>query len=204
MTEENEGKVTPQPKPKKQRKPVSPRMARTSIVVNIIVLALIIVGAVSAFLLHQSDTNPKFCATCHNMDEHVESYLTSDHLDNVHYQAGVQCKECHFEYTVTDEVVSGVNFLIGNYDDPIQKRKYSDDMCIECHISLDFQAVKTDFLSKNPHKSHWPDLSCSNCHQSHANQVDYCSQCHDNGGQRMVEDDEIIPRAENPWDDSGH
>ena len=32
------------------------------------------------------------------------------------------------------------------------------------------------------------DAMCLQCHISHGEQVDYCSSCHENGGQRMIED----------------
>jgi len=71
-------------------------------------------------------------------------------------------------------------------------------MCTQCHISGDYLAAQTDFLVRNPHESHWPNLKCVDCHMSHENQVNYCGRCHDNGGQRLVEMP-IVPRANNPW-----
>jgi hypothetical protein len=29
-------------------------------------------------------------------------------------------------------------------------------------------------------------MPCNTCHISHGQQIDFCSQCHDNGGQRMI------------------
>ena len=82
----------------------------------------------------------------------------------------------------------------------LAKRQFDDAMCLTCHISNEHLANSTDFLQRNPHLSHWGDLTCSDCHVSHGAQVDLCSECHVNGGQRMV-GGEIIPRAENPWAD---
>lgn len=161
-------------------------------VVGIILIFLVIAGgAGGGYLLHLSNTSPEFCGTCHVMDKNVNSYLTSNHLDNVHFQAGVQCKGCH-DYPVSAEVASGVNFLTGNYQvDPngdLLKVEYDDQMCLDCHISEEFMARATDFLPRNPHDNHNEDLECRTCHMSHEAQIDFCSSCHTNGGQRMIED----------------
>jgi hypothetical protein len=133
----------------------------------------------------------------------VQSYTTGHTLDNVHAQAGVQCKECH-DYSVAAEIESGIKYLSGDYavmsvDNPVlPKKKYSDAMCLQCHISPSYVASQTDFLVKNPHQSHWTDLTCSTCHISHGEQVDYCDKCHDNGGQRLT-GAAVKARVINPW-----
>lgn len=149
---------------------------------------------------NHSRTNPEFCASCHNMEDHVDSYMNGTNMDNIHYQANVGCKDCHSDYTVKDEAASLVSYVAGDYDKVFKKIKVEDDMCLECHISLDYHADRTDFLNKNPHKSHWPELRCTSCHVSHDEQVDYCSRCHENGGHRMT-GDEIIMRGHNPFAD---
>ncbi len=159
----------------------------------IILIFLVIAGGASGgYLLHLSNTSPEFCSTCHVMDRNVSSYMTSNHLDNVHFQAGVQCKDCH-DYPVSAEIASGVNFLVGNYsvgpDGELLKVEYDDQMCLDCHISVEFMARATDFLARNPHDNHNDDLNCRTCHMSHEAQIDFCSSCHTNGGQRMIEDE---------------
>ena len=170
-----------------------------SLIANIILVAGIGVALASMAILHQSDTNPQFCATCHNMEPYVESYLTGNTMDSVHAKAGVQCKECHSDYDVPAEIKSGINFITGNYDKSMPQRKFGDEVCNQCHISMEYMAAQTDYLRRNPHASHWPDLKCRSCHISHDEQVDYCSQCHDNGGQRLT-GAEIFPRVDNPYD----
>jgi nitrate/TMAO reductase-like tetraheme cytochrome c subunit len=173
---------------KKARRPLN--WGKISVVANIVILVLVVLGLGGAAVMHQADTNPNFCGQCHVMKSNVTSYLTSNHLDNVHKQAGVQCKDCH-DYPITAEVASGVKFLLGNYEVTAQgglaQRKYSDSMCLNCHISYDHIAVQTASLARNPHDSHNGQLPCSNCHTSHGAQVDYCAQCHENGGQKMIE-----------------
>ncbi len=158
----------------------------------ILIFVFIAVGTSGGYLLHLSNTSPEFCGTCHIMDENVNSYLTSNHMDNVHFQAGVQCKDCH-DYPVSAEISSGVNFLLGNYNvgpnGKLIKVQYDDQMCLDCHISYAFMARATDYLHRNPHFNHNGELECRTCHMSHEAQIDFCSSCHNNGGQRMIEDE---------------
>ncbi len=171
-----------------------------SVIANIVLVFGVGFALVAMAILNQSDTNPQFCATCHNMEAYVSSYTTGSTLDSIHAEAGVQCKQCHSDYNIAAEIESGIKFITGNYDKDMPKRKFDDQVCTQCHISMEYMAEQTDYLRRNPHASHWPDLKCRSCHISHGEQVDYCSECHDNGGQRMIED-EYLPRVDNPYDD---
>jgi len=174
-------------------KEIRPRKAinwlKVLTVSNIVIIALAAVGLSGMAVIHQSDTNPNFCGMCHIMQPNVTSYLSSNTLDHVHEQAGVECKDCH-DYSVLAEITSGVNFLTGSYEvneeGRLNKRTYTDQMCLDCHISQEYVADSTDYLFRNPHNSHWGFLPCGDCHISHGEQVDHCSSCHDNGMQRMT------------------
>ena len=195
-TEELEQENHENQQPKKEKKF---NWFKFSIIANIVLVAGVGVALASMAILHQSDVNPNFCSTCHIMEPYVDSYLTSNHLDNVHAQANVQCKQCHSDYDIPAEIESGIKFITGNYDKDMPQRRFDDHVCTQCHISMEFLAKTTDYLRRNPHASHWPDLKCRSCHISHGEQIDYCSECHENGGQRMIED-EYFPRVDNPYD----
>ena len=165
----------------------------------LILLIVLNVAVLAAFSIdRRSRFDAEFCASCHNMTAHVDSYLNSEHMDAAHRRANVGCKDCHFDYTVVDEALSVVNYVLGDFDEIFPRHKFSDEMCNGCHVGLAFQAVKTDHLRRNPHRGHYPDLRCGVCHLAHARQVDYCGRCHDNGGQRMTEDPSR-ERAVAPW-----
>ncbi len=168
-----------------------PNLTKILLIANIAIVVVVVIIFSGMAVVHQSDTNPSFCGTCHIMQPNVNSYLTGHTLDNVHAQANVECKDCH-DYPVSAEISSGINFLVGNYEvnseGTLNKRTYTDEMCLECHISQEYLAETTDYLFRNPHNSHWGFMPCSNCHLSHGEQVDYCASCHDNGGQRMTGD----------------
>jgi nitrate/TMAO reductase-like tetraheme cytochrome c subunit len=182
-------------------KPPKKNSKRVWAIITIVVVFLCITGiATGVSLIHLSDTSPKFCSTCHIMDFNVNSYLTSNDLDNVHFQAGVQCKECH-DYSVKAEITSGIKFILGDYSVDANGKllpvTYDNNMCLQCHISYKHLADSTDFLVKNPHRNHNGEQACKTCHVSHGDQIDYCSSCHDNGGQRMI-GDEIESRSAIP------
>jgi hypothetical protein len=132
------------------------------------------------------------------MEAHVVSYVSSSHLDNIHYQANVGCKDCHTDYSLMAELKSAWRYLQGDDEEVLSRRVFSQEMCNRCHVSMEYQANRTDFLVRNPHLSHWPDLVCGDCHLAHDEQIDYCTNCHDNGGQRMT-GEPVVPRADNPW-----
>ncbi len=158
--------------------------------IAVVVLILVVVGITTGgSLVYLSNTSPEFCGSCHIMQKNVKSYLSSNHMDHVHAQANVQCKDCH-DYSIPAEIYSGISYAIGNYTvnskGELLKVSYTDDMCLKCHISDDYMANATDFLHRNPHKNHNGDLDCKACHISHGEQINYCGTCHDNGGQRMT------------------
>ena len=192
-------------KPQPTREPSIERRGggnrRIGIAGRALILLLLFNGAVlAAFTIERrSRSDAEFCAGCHNMTAHVDSYLNSSHMDNAHRRAKVGCKDCHADYTVIDEVRSVVAYVLGDYEEVFRRRKFGEDMCTGCHIGIEYQAVRTDFLARNPHRGHYPDLRCGACHLAHAKQVDLCGSCHDNGGQRMT-GERAVTRAAAPWD----
>ncbi len=180
----------PEENPLVEKKAKKINKNRAWTIIGIIAAVLVVVGgAGGGYLIHLSDTSPQFCGTCHIMDPNVDSYLSSNDMDFLHFKAGVQCKECH-DYPVPAEVASGIKFITGNYEVDAEGKlmpvTYDNDMCLKCHISYDFIAESTAHLSRNPHDSHNGQMACKTCHVSHGDQIDFCSQCHDNGGQMMV------------------
>lgn len=186
MTEEKSKKSDNTDTPTKAGK-AKKRLAWSAIAL-IALCVVLAVGAAGYTVDHISRTNPNFCGTCHNMTSHVESYLSSNHLDFVHSQAGVGCKDCHSDYSIPEEISSAVSYVTGDYEMPFKKIRVSSDMCLQCHIDNMYQAQNTAHLTRNPHNNHNGEMRCTTCHVSHGEQVDFCSDCHDNGGQMMIED----------------
>jgi hypothetical protein len=119
-------------------------------------------------------------------------------LAAVHARVGTSCLDCHARTSIAAEVRTAATYLATGAPTTIERRRFGDAMCNRCHVDLAHQATKTDFLVRNPHRSHWPELRCGHCHVAHGPQVDFCAGCHDNGGQRLL-GAVAAPRASNPW-----
>ncbi|MGQ9665821.1 MAG: cytochrome c3 family protein [Anaerolineae bacterium] len=153
--------------------------ARHGIAITIIVaLFVLLIAANGVYALWKASYNPSFCGICHIIRPYVESYRSSQHTDNIHYQANVGCKECH-ETSPIGALQEVVAYVTRNYDNPLRERKVESDMCLKCHRSYQSLAARTAHLSRNPHDSHWPNLRCTLCHKVHRPSQNYCAQCHD-------------------------
>jgi len=95
------------------------------------------------------------------------SWLQSANLDNAHMKKGIYCLGCHT-----------------NYMDDLEATE-TQERCIKCHGNYDdlIKLTATSRYEKNPHKSHYPDLSCDVCHHGHKEFTDYCAKCHQFGYQ---------------------
>ena len=122
--------------------------------------------------------NPDACRMCHIIRPYVESYYDSPHLDNVHEQAGVGCKDCHHA-SPTDVAGEAIAYVFGTYHNPLREARVSRQVCLECHRSYESLVERTSDLDPNPHLSHLTELECYLCHKSHQESQLYCLQCHD-------------------------
>jgi len=147
---------------------------RILIVVGV-VLALGVVGAVA---LNQLSKNPAFCGTCHIIKPYYESWESSNLLANKHAAQGVECLDCH-HHSYLEKAQEGINYITGNYSEPLEKLTFTREQCLECHEEDYEQAVAaTEFEESNPHDSHMGEIDCTQCHQMHDKSKVMCSQCH--------------------------
>lgn len=148
------------------------------------VIAIVLVAAGGGFLVWHEQ--PSFCnAICHSpMDPYVESYFEGDDLARVHMENDVTCLECH-NPEISQQISEAGKWVTGDFRDPLDAIDYPDEDCIECHPQEEIQQA-TAGLEKNPHTDAHQVVKCNTCHKSHDDQVDYCGQCHDNGGQTMI------------------
>ncbi len=176
---------------KRMRRPKKP-----AIIVSIL-FVVIAAGAVGFGIWHEQ---PSFCnAICHSpMDTYYESYDEGTGMARIHKEAHVTCLDCH-ETSFGQQLSEAWTWVIGDFSEPLDMMNYDDSTCLTCHISEEFQAAKTDLIEFNPHADAHQALACTDCHKSHNEQVNYCSNCHDNGGQRMITwplEGHQIPEAE--------
>ena len=152
----------------------------------LIVAACLLVVPLGAAIVAERHLSaaPDGCAACHPMRRYVASFQTGRDLDAAHRRANVGCYDCHQGYSLTARTRTAALYVVGAVGEP-KRRRYDE-------------AAHTDLLLRNPHLSHWPELVCADCHLAHGAQIDFCSQCHDNGGQRMT-GDPVVSRAPNRW-----
>lgn len=144
----------------------------------LIILALMLIFAVGgALAAEKMSDNPAFCANCHNMQSYYDSWKDSKLLANAHAQAGINCHDCHTP-SLTQQAEEGLKFITGNFETPLKKREFPQEMCLKCHKTAEV-IPKTNFGEANPHDSHQGVQECNKCHNMHQESKVMCSQCHD-------------------------
>ncbi|MCD8554156.1 cytochrome c3 family protein [Seleniivibrio sp.] len=83
----------------------------------------------------------------------------SPYLANSHKKSGVYCLDCHDTFGPDDV-------------DEMAKK------CKGCHGEYEDLAKKTADKKRNPHKSHFGNMSCVKCHNVHEDFTDFCDKCH--------------------------
>lgn len=154
----------------------SSRFSKKKVLLTIALLVVVVAAGGGIYLLKASD-DPSFCNVCHIMEPYYESWKDSNLLANKHAEEDVECHDCH-EPSLSTQVEEGVKYVTGNYQDPLEKREFSKDFCLECHD--DFESIKaaTDFEEGNPHDSHNDDQECNLCHNMHQESQVTCAECH--------------------------
>ena len=89
------------------------------------------------FLFLRASDDPKFCASCHYMQQYYDNWLTSSHNQ-------ISCGKCHYapglgnylkgKLRLASEIV---RYYIGAYS-PEVTSKISDGACLQCHKTQDF------------------------------------------------------------------
>ena len=119
-----------------------------------VLLILVICAAAAGFgslaLLSAMSAKPAFCAVCHNMQPEYDSCTHDGYLAKAHADMGVTCHDCH-EPTLAQQMKEGWLFVTGNYENPMPKYGFKNELCLSCH---DFEAVKratAHYGKENPH-----------------------------------------------------
>jgi hypothetical protein len=175
----------------------------------LIVLALLVVAIPSIFIYDYTQNNPKFCTSCHLMNEAYDTWQVSAMHD-------LSCHTCH-ESTMVESMQHVYDVLTKNPEDVTKPVVIESVMCQNCHASNDpqwLQVVNTaghkvhffgnddhaeciDCHGMNLHVFRPPEEACLECHdveKVHASEVmgTNCITCHD----FLVNQDELYPLRE--------
>ena len=210
-------------KGKKKKKPVNKKKLG---IVAVVIVAIIAVAGVGFWKWHET---PSFCAAfCHNMDQYLDGYMQEQdttgtdkwgnevsntnammavlHKSNdTTSKSEIVCLDCHHA-VIGEQMTEGVEFVTGNYYDPLDERvggdltawwnEDEDRFCSNenCHVVLQGADGKVDrdklegmtaakYGKYNPHSQHHEsmELSCTECHKGHRASVLVCTGCHTDG-----------------------
>lgn len=184
-----------------------PEMTRRNQI--LLVLALLVVAIPSIFIYDYTQNNPKFCTTCHLMNDAYATWEASAMHD-------LNCHSCH-ETSMVESMQHVYDVLTHNPTDVTKLVVIDNTLCETCHASNDpqwLQIVNTaghkvhffgdqsyadciDCHGMNLHVFRPPEEVCLDCHdveKAHANEVMMtdCVSCHE----FLAEKDYLIPQKE--------
>lgn len=124
----------------------------------ILLLALLIVVVPSIFIYDYTQNNPKFCTSCHLMNEAFDTWETSVHGDT-------NCHSCH-EADMIANIRNVIDVLTKNPSEVTKHAEIENELCEKCHTSTDPQ---------------WLQIQNTAGHQVHVygeKEEVYCIECH--------------------------
>lgn len=179
----------------------------------LLLLTLLVIAIPTIFIYDYTQNNPKFCTTCHLMNEAYDTWQTSAMHD-------LNCHNCH-----ETDMITSLNHLYEvlvkkpqNVTKPIE---IDNEVCVECHKSEDPQFPQIS--NTTGHKVHIygngddteciechgislhvfqpPEEACFKCHEPEKIHVSEtmradCLDCH----QFLVEEEDLIPQRANCLD----
>lgn len=144
------------------------------------VLLAAVVSAASVHLYDYTEHDPKFCVSCHIMDEAFVSWETSIHK-------GVECHDCHYA-TIWERNKMLLETLFKNPEKvaerPHEKIIVPSSMCIQCHWEGEKKIAKIS--DSTGHAMHWfkGSIECTACHAITLHKFEpeekHCLTCHPN------------------------
>ena len=159
----------------KPKESIREMLLRKKVIAVLVLLVLIGFGGMVT-----ASNKPEFCAMCHNMQSYYESYHSTKMLAKTHGDAGVTCHDCH-QASMAQQIDEGIKYITGDFETPMEKRKFSNEFCTRCH-DMNKVKAKTAYEDKgikaNPHDSHLGEQDCNACHSMHQPSSLACGQCH--------------------------
>ena len=118
---------------------------------------------------------PRFCGSCHELENYVSSWRASAHKD-------INCLECHQpsgELGKLHAKARGLNYVFqhfsGDYTVPTGAQVFENN-CIQCHLGDDERYLETVRMKNTALISHYDIIkqsrSCLECHRETGHEVD--------------------------------
>ena len=124
----------------------------------LLILALLIVAIPSIFIYDYTQHNPKFCTTCHVMNEAYDTWEVSAMHD-------LNCHACH-EASMAESMQHVYDVLTKNPTVVTKLVEIDNEMCETCHASNDPQWLQV--INTAGHKAHLYEgadyVECIECH----------------------------------------
>lgn len=224
MSDELNVETSPAPSNEEQgggKKPRRRNRRKLAVTVGAVAAVLIIAGA--GFMVWHEQ--PSFCgAICHTpMDEYYANYSQEQGVAGIDKygnevtntnammavlhksndttaKSTIECLDCH-EPTIAEQANEGINWVTGNYVDPLDEQTLShmaswrglegSQFCANsnCHSYLlgsdgtvDYNKLEqtTMDMEFNPHDQyHGLEVECGTCHKGHRASVMMCTSCHE-------------------------
>ncbi len=172
----------------------------------IIVLALIVIAIPSFFIYDYTQNNPRFCTTCHLMNDAYDTWTVSAMHD-------LNCHSCH-EGSMVENLGHVTKVLLSDPEVVTKETIIDNEKCESCHTSEDPQWLQVadtaghkvhifsneniaeciDCHGINLHVFMPPEEACTQCHDDNRINVEtimgtHCVSCHN----FLVEGDEPLP-----------
>ena len=142
----------------------------------LLLLALLIVAIPSILIYDYTQNNPKFCTSCHVMNEAFETWEMSVHGD-------LNCHACH-EASMAESMQHVYDVLTKNPSEVTKPVEIENELCEKCHASADPQWHQV--LNTAGHKVHVfgddEEVVCIECHGMELHVFrpgkEACVECH--------------------------
>ncbi len=143
----------------------------------LLVLGVVIIALPAIYIYDYTQNNPKFCTTCHLMNEAYETWEASAMHD-------LNCHTCH-ETDMVTSISHVVEVLTKNPQEVTKTVEIDNELCENCHASEDPQWLNV--VNTAGHKVHFfgeeNHADCIDCHglELHVFRPpeESCLECHD-------------------------
>jgi nitrate/TMAO reductase-like tetraheme cytochrome c subunit len=146
---------------------------------KLLLIGIMVIAIIMGFSIHSSHdyvhNNPKFCISCHIMDDAYEKWATSSH----HL---INCQECHHQ-GIKAKIHQVWFYVTQRPEAVVHHPELNHTICAQCHLSDDPQwKLIADTAGHNIHFKK-AKIDCLECHMGGVHNflrpVDACLNCHE-------------------------